>query len=75
MAWTGTAHDLIGELGLGTVTGSTLQMGLGLAALLAGLGATFLLVGLGLAWAASTKRETSQEARQSESSARELLEV
>lgn len=75
MAWTGTAHGLIGELGVGTVTGSTLQMGLGLAALLAGLGATFILAGVGLVWAASAKRETSQESPESESSARELLEV
>ncbi len=29
-AWTGTAHALIAELGVGTVTASTLQMGLGL---------------------------------------------
>ncbi len=50
-AWSGTAHGLIGELGVGTVTSSTLQMGLGLAALLAGLGAVFMLTGGGLIWA------------------------
>ena len=37
-AWTGTAHGLIAELGVGTVTHSTLQMGLALAGLFAGLG-------------------------------------
>ena len=37
-AWTGVAHALIGELGVGTVTASTLQMGLGLAGLFAGVG-------------------------------------
>jgi hypothetical protein len=55
-AWTGTAHALIAELGVGSVTASTLQMGLGLAALFAGLGATFLLTGFGLVWA--TRAET-----------------
>lgn len=51
MAWTGTVHGLTGELGVGTVTHSTLQMGLALAGLFAGLGATFLLMGGGLVWA------------------------
>ena len=50
-AWSGTAHGLIGELGVGTVTASTLQVGLGIAAFMAGIGATFLLTGLGLVWA------------------------
>ena len=50
-AWTGVAHALIGELGVGTVTASTLQMGLGLAALFAGIGFTFIIAGLGLVWA------------------------
>lgn len=49
-AWSGTAHGLIGELGVGTVTHSALQLGLALAGLLAGLGLTFLLAGLGLVW-------------------------
>ena len=57
-AWTGVAHALIGELGVGTVTASTLQMGLGLAALFAGIGGTFILVGLGLVWA--TRPETAK---------------
>ena len=51
LAWTGTAHALIAELGVGSVTASTLQMGLGLAGLFAALGATILLTGLGLVWA------------------------
>jgi hypothetical protein len=55
-AWTGTAHALIAELGVGSVTASTLQMGLGLAALFAGLGGTFILFGIGLVWA--TRAET-----------------
>src|SRR5918996_2274308 len=51
MAWTGTAHGLIGELGVGTVTASTLQLGLGVAGLIAGIGATLVLLGAGLVWA------------------------
>ncbi len=50
-AWTGTAHALIAELGVGTSTASALQMGLGLAGLFAGVGFTFILTGLGLVWA------------------------
>jgi hypothetical protein len=50
-AWTGVAHALIAELGVGTVTASALQLGLGLAALFAGVGAAFLLTGAGLVWA------------------------
>jgi hypothetical protein len=60
MAWTGTAHGLIGELGVGTVTAQALTMGLALAGLLAGLGLTFALLGLGLVWAARAK--TSDQA-------------
>lgn len=56
-AWSGTAHGLVGELGVGTVTHSTLQMGLALAALFAGLGATFMLSGGGLVWAMRGKKE------------------
>lgn len=50
-AWTGTAHALIAELGVGTTTASTLQMGLGLAGLFAGVGFMFFLSGIGLIWA------------------------
>lgn len=51
-AWTGTAHALIAELGVGSVTASTLQVGYGIAALAALLGATLLLTGGGIIWAA-----------------------
>jgi len=54
-AWSGTAHGLIGELGVGTVTAQALTMGLALTALLAGIGGGFLLLGLGLVWAAKAK--------------------
>lgn len=56
-AWSGTAHGLIGELGVGTVTASALQMGMALSGLLAGLGLTFALVGAGLVWAGGVKKE------------------
>ena len=49
-AWTGVAHALIAELGVGTVTASTLQLGLGVAGLFAGLGFTLILAGAGLVW-------------------------
>lgn len=55
--WTGTAHALIANLGVGTVTASALQMGLGIAAISAALGGTLFLFGLGLIWAIRGKRE------------------
>ncbi len=55
-AWSGTAHGLFGELGVGTVTHSTLQVGLGIAALLAGVGFTNLLIGAGLIFAVKDER-------------------
>ncbi len=50
-AWTGTVHGLIAELGVGSVTASALQMGLGIAAISAALGAVLLLIGIGVIWA------------------------
>ncbi|CAN5641226.1 hypothetical protein BH23CHL7_BH23CHL7_00900 [soil metagenome] len=50
-AWTGVAHALIAELGVGTATASSLQMGLGMAGLFAGVGFAFIIAGLGLVWA------------------------
>ena len=52
-AWSGTAHGIVGELGVGTVTHSALKMGLGLAGVVAGIGLTTILAGAGLIWAAS----------------------
>ncbi len=48
--WQPTAHALIGELGVGAVTASTLQLGLGVAGFMGGVGATFILLGAGLVW-------------------------
>ena len=50
-AWTGTAHGLVAELGVGTVTHSTLQLGLAVAGLFAGLGLVLMVAGGGLVWA------------------------
>jgi len=49
--WTGTSHALIAELGVGSVTASALQIGLGVAAILAAFGGTLVFFGLGLVWA------------------------
>ena len=56
-AWSGTAHGLFGELGVGTVTHSALQLGMALAGLFAGVGATTLVAGAGIIWATGSKDE------------------
>jgi hypothetical protein len=58
LAWTGTAHALIAELGVGTVTHSALQLGMALAGVLAGIGGTILLAGVGLIWASKGSETT-----------------
>ena len=58
-AWTGTAHALIAELGVGTATASALQLGLGIAGLFAGMGIFALISGLGLVWATQTQTEVA----------------
>ncbi len=50
MAWSPTVHGLFGELGVGAVTHNMLQLGLGLAALLAGLGLALMVAGAGMVW-------------------------
>jgi hypothetical protein len=54
--WSGTAHALIGELGVGTMTATALQMGLALAGLFAGIGFTILVAGAGLIWATAAEK-------------------
>ena len=46
LAWSGTAHALVAELGVGAATHSTLQLALGVAALLAGLGVVSTVMGV-----------------------------
>ena len=50
LAWTGTAHALIAELGVGTLTHSSLQIGLALAGAFAAMGLMGLLAGGGMVW-------------------------
>ena len=71
-AWSGTAHGLIGELGVGTVTHSALQLGLAIAGTLAAIGLTVLLAGLGLVWA--TKEEKATDPKAAEPDAKKDLE-
>jgi hypothetical protein len=49
-AWSGTAHALVAELGVGAATHSTLQLALGVAALLAGLGVVCTVMGIAFIW-------------------------
>lgn len=56
-AWTGTAHGLIGELGVGAVTASTLQLSTGISAMILGLGFTLILLGAGMIWIGMSKDE------------------
>ncbi len=60
-AWSGTVHGLFGELGVGTVTHSALQLGLAIAGTLAAIGLTVIVAGLGLIWAG--KEENAPKAK------------
>jgi hypothetical protein len=68
-AWSGTAHGLIGELGVGTVTHTTLQIGLTIAGLLAGIGVTLALAGAGMVWVGRGKVEFDLDMKQLEGTA------
>jgi hypothetical protein len=59
LAWSGTAHALVAELGVGAATHSTLQLALGVAALLAGLGVVCTVAGIAFIW---HTRSTSKQA-------------
>lgn len=56
-AWSGTAHSLFSQLGVGAITASTLQLGYALAGILAAIGLTFLAGGFGLWWTAKGRDE------------------
>lgn len=58
-AWSGTAHALVAELGVGAATHSTLQLALGVAALLAGLGVVCTVTGAAFLW--ETRRRNKAE--------------
>ncbi len=53
--WTGTTHALFAELGVGAATHSTLQLALGIAALLAGLGVVCVAMGGAFIWHVRTE--------------------
>ena len=55
-AWSPLGLALIAQLGVGTVTASSLQLGLGLAGLFLGVGFTFVVAGAGLFWAARPEK-------------------
>ncbi len=50
-AWSGTVHGLFAELGVGTITHTSLQIGLSVAAIFGSIGLVSLLSGIGLFWA------------------------
>src|SRR4051794_27165388 len=58
LAWSPLPLALIGQLGVGAVTASSLQAGIGLAGLFAAVGFMFAFAGLGLVWAARPEKET-----------------
>jgi len=60
LAWSPLALSLIGQLGVGAATASSLQMGLGLAGLFAGVGFVFIFMGGGLVWATRPIQETAR---------------
>jgi hypothetical protein len=73
-AWNGTAHALIAELGVGTVTDSALQLGLALAGTLAAIGLTVLAAGLGLVWATKEEKAKKPQPPATEPEAKKELE-
>ncbi|TFH20554.1 MAG: hypothetical protein E4H05_02060 [Acidimicrobiales bacterium] len=59
LAWSGTAHALVAELGVGAATHSTLQLALGVAALLAGLGVVCTVSGAAFIWDTKKKMKVT----------------
>lgn len=50
LAWSGTTHALVAELGVGAATHSALMLALGIAGLLAGLGVVCTVMGIAFLW-------------------------
>ncbi len=73
-AWNGTAHALIAELGVGTVTHSALQLGLAIAGTLAAIGLTVLVAGLGLFWVGKEEKATKPQRPAAEPEQKKELE-
>ena len=55
-AWSGLAHGLFAELGVGATTASVLELATMVAFLVLGFGLIFIVAGLGLVWAAWPKK-------------------
>ena len=66
-AWSGTAHALVAELGVGAATHSTLQLALGVAALLAGLGVVSTVMGVAFIWQVRSTDKTGSKDEDTES--------
>ena len=66
LAWSGTAHALVAELGVGAATHSTLQLALGVAALLAGLGLVSVVMGIAFVWHTRMNETKGSETKGSE---------
>jgi hypothetical protein len=76
LAWSGTAHALVAELGVGAATHSTLQLALGVAALLAGLGVVCTVMGIAFIWQVrSTSRKDDESGTKAEQPAMETAGV
>ena len=56
LAWSPLPLALIGQLGVGAVTASSLQLGLGVTGLFVAVGFGFLLAGVGLIWVARPEK-------------------
>ena len=75
MAWSGTAHALVAELGVGAATHSTLQLALGVAALLAGLGVVSVVMGVAFIWHTRLNMASSGKGDSSESKNDPVMET
>ena len=75
MAWSGTAHALVAELGVGAATHSTLQLALGVAALLAGLGVVCTVMGIAFLWQVRSTEKKSNGTGTSQSTDAPVMET
>ena len=75
MAWSGTAHALVAELGVGAATHSTLQLALGVAALLAGLGVVSTVMGVAFIWHTRSNEKRANGSGSQQSSDAPVMET
>lgn len=61
-AWSGTVHGLFAQLGVGTVTATSLQMALGIVGVTFLMGLGFVVTGGGLVWAGMASRKEEEPA-------------